>query len=98
MNFSFFHLIILFYLFLSEEKFDYHQLIDLSPIFLASAISFAFGYVVSGWLGLRLYVDALVKVVLFATIYIGWSLVFKPEPYAYALSIVRTLKSKKSNK
>jgi O-antigen/teichoic acid export membrane protein len=77
---------------------NYQQLIDLSPIFLASAISFAFGYVVSGWLGLRLYVDALVKVVLFATIYIGWSLVFKPEPYAYALSIVRTLKSKKSNK
>ena len=77
---------------------NFQQLIDVSPIFFASAISFVIGYIVSGWLGLSLYVDAIAKIAIFAITYLGWSLVFKPEPYTYALSIVRTLKSKKSNK
>ena len=76
----------------------YQQLIDLSPIFLASTLSMAVGYFVGDWLGLSFYVDALVKVVIFATMYIGWSVVFKPESYTYTLSIVRTLMSKKRNK
>ena len=77
---------------------NYQQLIDLSPVFLASALSFAVAYFASGWFDLGFYVDALVKVALFAMTYIGWSVVFKPESYTYAISIVRTLISKKGNK
>jgi O-antigen/teichoic acid export membrane protein len=76
----------------------YQQLIDLSPIFLASGISLALGYFISGLFGLDFYVDALVKVAIFATIYMGWSVIFKPESYTYTLSIVETIKSKKNKK
>jgi len=76
----------------------YQQLIDLSPIFLASGISLALGYFISGLFGLDFYVDALVKVAIFATIYMGWSVIFKPESYTYTLSIIRTLISKKRKK
>lgn len=76
----------------------YQQLIDLSPIFLASGISLALGYFISGLFGLDFYVDALVKVAIFATIYMGWSVIFKPESYTYTLSIVETIRSKKSKK
>lgn len=77
---------------------NYQQLIDLLPIFLVSGLSLAVGYFVSCWLGLSFYVDAIVKVAVFATIYMAWSVIFKSESYTYTLSIVRTLISKKRNK
>lgn len=76
---------------------NYQQLMDLLPIFLASAFSLVIGYFVSGWLDLSFYVDALVKVAIFAAIYVAWSIFFKPESYTYTLSIVKTLISKKRN-
>ena len=44
---------------------------------------------------LSLYVDALVKVAIFMTMYMVWSVVFKPESYTYTLSIVKMVASKK---
>ena len=73
----------------------YKQLMDLSPIFLASGISFIVGYLVGNWLGLSFYVDALVKVAVFAIVYIVWSIVFKPESYTYTMSIVDMMLSKR---
>ena len=74
---------------------NYQQLIDLSPIFLVSGISLILGYFVSGWLGLSFYLDALVKIAVFMTTYVAWSVIFKPESYTYALSILRMFTSKK---
>ena len=76
----------------------YQQLTDLSPIFLVSVLSLVVGYFVSDWLDMSFYVDAVVKIVIFVIVYVSWSVIFKPESYTYALSIVRTLISKKNNK
>lgn len=77
---------------------NYQQLIDLSPIFLASGISFVVGYLIGNWLELSFYVDAIVKVAIFTIVYMLWSLIFKPESYTYTLSIVKMFTSKKKNK
>ena len=74
---------------------NYQQLFDLSPIFLASGISFFAGYMVGNWMELSFYVDALVKVAIFIIAYLSWSVFFKPEPYTYVLSIVKMFTSKK---
>ena len=74
---------------------NYQQLIDLSPIFIVSGLSLLAGYFVSGLFDLSLYVDALVKVAIFMTMYMVWSVVFKPESYTYTLSIVKMVASKK---
>ena len=76
----------------------YQQLIDLSPIFIVSGLSLAAGYFVSGLFDLSFYVDALVKVAIFMTMYMVWSVVFKPESYTYTLSIVKMFYSKRKNK
>lgn len=73
----------------------YQQLIDLSPIFIVSGLSLAAGYFVSGLFDLSFYVDALVKVAIFLTMYMVWSVVFKPETYTYTLSIVKMFHSKR---
>ena len=74
---------------------NYQQLIDLSPIFIVSGLSLVAGYFVSGLFDLSFYVDALVKVAIFMTMYMVWSVVFKPESYTYTLSIVKMVASKK---
>lgn len=74
------------------------QLQDLAPIFIVAALSFAISYYLSGLLGLTLYVDALVKIAIFAVVYLAWSLFFKPESYTYALSIVKMYTSKRKMK
>lgn len=77
---------------------NYQQLYDLSPIFLASGLSFVVGYFVGDWLELSFYYDALVKVVIFTIVYLSWSVILKPESYTYTLSIVRMFTSKKNKK
>jgi hypothetical protein len=69
---------------------------DLSPIFLASAVAALASYYFSPLLGLELYLDGVVKAVVFFAIYLGWSLFFKPEAYTYSLSVLSVLKSKRS--
>ena len=77
---------------------NYQQLLDLSPIFIASGISLIFGYLFGNLLELSFYVDALAKVTIFTIVYMSWSVIFKPESYTYTLSIVRMFKSKKNKK
>lgn len=70
------------------------QLLDLFPVaiisLVAAAVSFGFGYV----LHLNLYLDGLMKVLVFFGIYIGWSFVFKPEAYRYFLTVLPLLTSR----
>ena len=64
------------------------QLLDLLPIttaaLVAAVISLGIGYL----LGLGTYTDGMIKVVVYVAIYMGWSLIFKPESYTYTLSII----------
>jgi O-antigen/teichoic acid export membrane protein len=64
------------------------QLLDLMPVamvaFVAAIISFSMGRL----LDLSLYFDGIVKVVVYVIIYLGWSIIFKPEAYTYFLSVI----------
>ncbi len=76
----------------------YQQLRDLFPTFFVSGLSFTAGHLVSSVFDLGLYPDGLLKGIVFAVVYLGWSLIFKPEAYTYTLSILDVLKSKKKKK
>ena len=77
---------------------NYQQIKDLFPTFFVTALAILVGYLGSSFLGFGLYLDGAVRALLFLLVYIGWSLLFKPEAYKYSLSILDTLKSKKKKK
>lgn len=77
---------------------NFQQYKDLSPMFIVSALAVLGGYFGTLPLGLSLYFDGIVKAIIFMLIYIGWSLIFKPEAYRYTLSIMDVLKSKRKKK
>ena len=64
------------------------QLKDLLSVTVASVVaamaSFGVGYLLKG----SLYVDGIVKLLVYAVIYLGWALLFKPEAYTYTLTII----------
>lgn len=66
----------------------WRQILDLLPVaivsLVAAAISFGVGYL----LHLEMYPDAVVKILVYIIIYMGWSFVFKPEAYTYFLSVI----------
>lgn len=64
------------------------QLLDLLPMAVASICSMVISYYCVGFLHLGLYADGLMKMIMFILLYIGWSVVFKPESYLYTLSII----------
>ena len=66
----------------------WRQLLDLMPVALISALAFIICFVICKWMGLSLYLDGMVKLILYIIIYMGWSLVFNPEAYTYTLSII----------
>lgn len=75
---------------------NYQQLIDLSPIFIVSGVAALASYYLTSLMDLGLYLDGVVKTAIFLTVYLGWSLLFRPEAYTYSLSVLSVLKSKKS--
>ena len=77
---------------------NFQQLKDLSPIFIVSAVAILAGYFGSSLLGWSLYPDGIVKALIFIAVYLGWSLLFKPEAYRYTLTVLDTLKSKRKRK
>ena len=76
----------------------YQQLKDLAPSFVVSGIAVAASYIVSAMLNFGLYMDGIIKAIVFIVIYLFWSLFFKPEAYKYSLSVINTFKSKRKNK
>lgn len=76
---------------------NYQQLMDLLPIFIVSTLAILTGYLSSSFFELGFYIDGLVKVLVFVAIYLGWSVMFKPETYTYTLSVLNVLKSRKKH-
>ena len=66
----------------------YRQLQDLFPIMLVAVLAAAISWGVGCLCGLSMYLDALVKFVVYVVIYMGWALLRKPEAYTYTLSII----------
>ena len=64
------------------------QIRDLFPVavvsLVAAAVSYGFGYLFH----LNVYPDALLKMFVYAAIYLGWSFFFKPEAYTYFLTTI----------
>ncbi len=64
------------------------QLRIIMPIVIVSVVSAVMAYVVGRLLSLPLYLDGIVKVVVYTTIYLGWSILFKPESFEYFKGII----------
>ena len=64
------------------------QLKDLSPILFVSSIAAAAAYGVGYLLHLNMYLDGVIKIIVFLIIYLGWSIIIKPDSYQYVQSIV----------
>ena len=59
------------------------QLKHLAPIMCASVIALASGYGASRLFALPLYADGAVRCLVYLAVYIGWSIIFKPDAFVY---------------
>lgn len=64
------------------------QLLSILPVMVASVVSAFVAYGVGWLLNSSMYVDGIVKFIVYLIIYMGWSLIFKPEAYNYFLTII----------
>lgn len=64
------------------------QLMDLVPVTIVCLLALISCYLLGRWLQLSLYIDGIIKFLVFLAIYIGWSFIFKPEAYTYFLTII----------
>jgi O-antigen/teichoic acid export membrane protein len=64
------------------------QLRDLLPTLLVSVFALSVSYAATYFFDLNLYVDGLLKLIVFVLIYGGWSVLFKPQEYKYFKSIL----------
>ena len=65
------------------------QLLDLLPIGFVSVLFFLVTYLGVNAINIEnIYLDGISKVCVFASLYLVWSLVFKPESYLFACSVI----------
>lgn len=64
------------------------QLYSLFPIFTASAVSAIISFCCGYYLNLGVYADGILKFIVYFSIYICWSIFFKPEAFVYCRDIV----------
>lgn len=76
----------------------WRQLLDIFPIAIASLIASLISYSIGYLLQLNMYPDGIVKFLVYAMVYIGWSFLFRPEAYTYFLSILPLDKIKRRKK
>lgn len=74
------------------------QLYDILPVLIASSVAALISYYASTLFGLQLYGDGLLKLLIFVSVYMAWSLGFKLEAYSYSKSIVGPMMSKLKGK
>jgi O-antigen/teichoic acid export membrane protein len=64
------------------------QLLDILPVLIASTVAALASYYISAFFDLQLYVDGLVKLFIYLTIYIICALVFRLEAFTYTKTII----------
>ncbi len=72
----------------------WNQLQDLVPIIVASTITAVISYLVGESAGFSMYLDGAVKAICYILIYVGWSIVIKPESFSYFVTIVNPILNK----
>jgi len=72
----------------------YRQLLDITPIFLVAGLSALAGYFGGVVMNLGFYLNAVIQLLIILLIYGGWSLIFKPAPFVYGISVLHSLKRK----
>lgn len=72
----------------------WRQLLDLMPVTIASIIAAVISYGCGYLLKLDLYPDGIVKILVYAAIYLGWSFIAKPEAFVYFKSIIDPMMSR----
>lgn len=73
------------------------QIRDLAPVLIVSSIASIISYLCGYFMNLGLYLDGIVKVVVFLILYLGWSFIFKPESFTYFFDFIVN-KLKKSDR
>ena len=58
------------------------------PVAIASVVSAVAAFLVGHFLNFSMYLDGIVKLFVYVMIYMGWSLIFKPEAYNFFLTII----------
>ena len=66
----------------------YKQVLDFLPVGIVAMIAAIVSYGVGALLQQSLYIDAIIKLLLYSIVYLGWSFLFKPEAYTYFLSVI----------
>lgn len=66
----------------------YQQIKDLLPVGLVSLAIAAICYAIGYFLHLEMYTEGAIVLAVYLILYIGWSVVFKPEAYKYFLSVI----------
>ena len=77
---------------------NFQQLKDLAPMFIVSLVAVVIAYFGGLLFHWGMYSTALLQVLLFGIVYMGWSLLFKPEAFTYTLSIIQVVRSRISKK
>lgn len=72
----------------------WRQLLDITPVMVVSIISALVSYGVCTPLQLSLYMDGILKIVVYVFIYLGWAYIFKPEASKNIKSVLIPLKKK----
>ena len=72
----------------------YRQLLDLFPVLAASVVCAVLSYLCGRLLHFDMYLDGVVKLLVYAVLYLGWSFAFKPEAFLNSKDIVLPLFSK----
>lgn len=70
------------------------QIISIMPVAAVSLLSAFFAYGAGMLFNLSIYFDGIIKFTIYALIYLGWSIKYKPEAYTYFISILPTDKIK----
>lgn len=65
-----------------------NQLLDILPVCSVAIIATIVSYGVSQYLSMGLYFRGMFQFAVYLSVYVGWSLVFKPEAYTYFLSVI----------
>ena len=76
------------------------QVVDFMPVGLVALTAAIVSFGIASILQQPLFIDALIKLIIYLTIYLGWSFLFRPEAYQYAMSVIPDkylLRLKKTN-
>ena len=64
------------------------QVLDLVPSALVSLIAASLSWLAGSYLKLSIYPKSVVIFLVFVAVYLGWSLIFRPESYTYFISVI----------